>query len=422
MYRGENLRSWAVLAITRKAPTTIYETQVEQKVTGFRNCLGSMGISASPALETNFLTSTRQDDPEIERRIRKLSVNAKVLLIVLPKREIALYKHIKRVGDIQVGIRTVCVLSPKFLGDDPQYLANVALKLNLKIGGINQLVERHQIITHSQTMIVGIDVTHPSPGSAATAPSVAGMVANVDDLLGQWPATLRSQAGRQEMVEPLADMLKSRLRLWAARHNGEFPENILVYRDGVSEGQYDTVIEKELPKLRDACEKIYPADRTRKGFPRFTIVIVGKRHHTRFFPSDKSGAEKSTNPLPGTIVDRGITEARNWDFFLQAHSGLQGTARPAHYYVVLDEIFRSRNRETAANDLESLTHQLCYAYGRATKAVKVCMPTYYADLVCDRARHYLSHLYDAASNDGQGNPLAMNVQVHDNLKDTMFYI
>jgi len=34
--------------------------------------------------------------------------------------------------------------------------------------------------------------------------------------------------------------------------------------------------------------------------------------------------------------------ARNWDFILQAHAAVQGTARPAHYFVVYDKIFRSR--------------------------------------------------------------------------------
>jgi hypothetical protein len=34
-------------------------------------------------------------------------------------------------------------------------------------------------------MLVGIDVTHPSPGSASTAPSVAGIVASVDGTLAQ---------------------------------------------------------------------------------------------------------------------------------------------------------------------------------------------------------------------------------------------
>ena len=32
---------------------------------------------------------------------------------------------------------------------------------------------------------------------------------------------------------------------------------------------------------------------------------------------------------------------------------------------------------------------LCYLYGRATKAVSICPPAYYADILCERGRCYL---------------------------------
>ncbi|KAL8314787.1 hypothetical protein RB597_007010 [Gaeumannomyces tritici] len=62
----------------------------------------------------------------------------------------------------------------------------------------------------------------------------------------------------------------------------------------------------------------------KKGLPRLTVVIVGKRHHTRFYASREGDADRSSNPKPGTVVDQGITEARNWDFFpavSRRHSG-----------------------------------------------------------------------------------------------------
>ena len=161
------------------------------------------------------------------------------------------------------------------------------------------------------------------------------------------------------------------------------PENILVYRDGVSEGQYQTVLHEEAPLLRRACEDMYPPVDQKKGLPRLTVVVVGKRHHTRFYVSREGDADRSMNPKPGTVVDRGVTEARNWDFFLQSHAAIQGTARPAHYFVVLDEIFRARYAKTVpppfqstADVLEALTQSMCYTYGRATKAVSLCTPAY----------------------------------------------
>jgi len=52
------------------------------------------------------------------------------------------------------------------------------------------------------------------------------------------------------------------------------------------------------------------------------------------------------------------------------------------------------SRQGLYNVLEDLTHAMSYAFGRATKAVSICPPAKYADMVCERARHYLSSLFD----------------------------
>lgn len=44
-------------------------------------------------------------------------------------------------------------------------------------------------------------------------------------------------------------------------------------------------------------------------------------------------------PLPaqGTVVDTTICSPRDWDFYLVAHQGIQGTSRPIKYTVAFDE-------------------------------------------------------------------------------------
>lgn len=87
-------------------------------------------------------------------------------------------------------------------------------------------------------------------------------------------------------------------------------------------------------------------------------------------------------------------EARNWEFFLQSHHADKGTARPAHYFVLVNEIFTKElalkcGYHTAADMLEGLTYNMCWLYGRATCAVSIPPPVYYADLACERGRRYL---------------------------------
>jgi hypothetical protein len=56
------------------------------------------------------------------------------------------------------------------------------LKFNLKLGGRNQYLDNNKIgiIIEGKTMVVGIDVTYPTPSSALNAPSMAEIVASID--------------------------------------------------------------------------------------------------------------------------------------------------------------------------------------------------------------------------------------------------
>jgi hypothetical protein len=73
--------------------------------------------------------------------------------------------------------------------------------------------------------------------------------------------------------------------------------------------------------------------------------------------------------------------------------------------------------------LEQLTHDMCYAYGRATRAVSICPPAYYADLVCTRARVHNSELFEdsASTTEGSGTANAWKA-VSKELANTMYYI
>ena len=96
---------------------------------------------------------------------------------------------------------------------------------------------------------------------------------------------------------------------------------------GVSEGQYQKVLEEEFTQILEACEKIYREHKTPR--PKINVMIVGKRHHTRFYPTEEKYADMNSrvkgNPPNGTVVDRGVTMEKGHDFFLQAHVALQGT-------------------------------------------------------------------------------------------------
>lgn len=73
-------------------------------------------------------------------------------------------------------------------------------------------------------------------------------------------------------------------------------------------------------------------------------------------------------------------------------------------------------------DLEGLTYNLCYLYGKATTSISIPPPVYYADKACDRGRRYLSRVFDQGQQRGTTLVRDADVQVDQYLKETMFYI
>lgn len=441
-----NLGPWTYMVVESDSRTARWDHQAAARsVEEFSRHLGGAGIGVqgymnkvAPTIKhkEGNETATSAAVSDVFRMLHTSNPKPKFLLCILPVNDVMLYNTIKRFADTKAGIHTVCVQHSKFTKGDPQYFGNVALKFNLKAGGINQTVSKLGVINEGKTMVVGIDVTHPSPGSRDTAPSVAAVVTSTDKFLGQWSGICRLQSkARDEMVSKLEAMFTGLLNIWSKK-NKAWPENILIYRDGVSEGQYNLLLEEELPHIRNACRQKYPADMTKKNLPRISIIVCGKRHHTRFYPKDNDSVDKKSNCPAGTVVDRGVTESRNWDFFLQPHQCLMGTARPCHYFVVLDEIFKSQVKntpgKTSADALEELTHNMCHLFGRATKAVSLCPPAYYADLLCTRMRAYLADQFDPPTGNttpepGQAAPAAVavddsRVTIHPDIAESMYWI
>ncbi|KAE8415429.1 ribonuclease H-like domain-containing protein [Aspergillus pseudocaelatus] len=401
------------------------------------------------------LKSLQLDDTaDLENRLKGAADKLDLLYIIFPVKDSRWYPGIKRLCEVEYGLQTICSVGPRLVAKEgqlvdqydkafDQYMRNVAMKFNLKLGGTNHVVDnlRLSIINEDKTMIVGLDVTHPTGSSQvtpATAPSVAAMVASIDKRLGQWPATIQLQSrGGKEEIDSLDGMLKRHLRLWKLLGgHASFPENIIVFRDGISEGQYTKCLTEELPLMRKACREGYPKEMQEKNLPKFTIIIVSKRHHTRFYPAEVQTADKNRNTPPCTIVDRCITDPHCFSFFLQPHSAIHGTARNAFYFVILDEVFTQRYKgklppkyKNVAEIVQDLTLNLSYLVGRATKGVRVCCPARYADLVCDRARCYLSRFYEpwpetsSVASDAS-TVLATNkgVLLHEKIRNTMFYI
>ncbi|KAJ3387739.1 argonaute 1 [Lobulomyces angularis] len=304
-----------------------------------------------------------------------------LIVCILPNTGVPLYAEIKRVSDTVIGIATQCIQAKHMFAAKRQYCANVCLKMNVKLGGMNSYLSNTQLpfVSSSPTIVFGADVTHPAPGSASNQ-SIAALVGSMDAQCSRYAASIRVQTGRQEVISDLNSMIIELLKTFY-QTCGAKPERIVFYRDGVSEQQFNDVLAFEVDAIRRACQNLEQNYR-----PTITFIVVQKRHHARFFPIRKEDSDRSGNVLPGTVIEAGVTHPSafnvEFDFYLCSHPGLQGTSKPTHYHVLRDE------NNFSSDSLQELTYRMCYLYCRATRSVSVCPPAYYAHLVAARARFH----------------------------------
>lgn len=135
---------------------------------------------------------------------------------------------------------------------------------------------------------------------------------------------LLTRIANSEIIQLLDEMITHHIKTFE-KNTGAKPQKILFYRDGVSEGQYRFCVDQELQSIKKACTALGG-----KYNPKITFVICAKRHAMRFFAASDADRDRTGNLPPGTVVDKGVTSPHNFDFYLQAHAGLQGTAKPTH--------------------------------------------------------------------------------------------
>ncbi|KAK6794880.1 hypothetical protein RDI58_008333 [Solanum bulbocastanum] len=402
MVNGGTVGNWICINFSRNVQDSVAH--------GFCSELAQMcGISGMNFNPNPVLPPTSARPDQVERvlktrfhdamtKLQPLSKELDLLVVILPDNNGSLYGDLKRICETELGVVSQCCLTKHVFKMSKQYLANVALKINVKVGGRNTVLvdaisRRIPLVSDRPTIIFGADVTHPHPGEDSS-PSIAAVVASQDwPEITKYAGLVSAQAHRQELIQDLyttrqdpvkgtvsGGMIKD-LLISFRRATGQKPQRIIFYRDGVSEGQFYQVLLYELDAIRKACASLEPNYQ-----PPVTFVVVQKRHHTRLFANnhrDRNAVDRSGNIIPGTVVDSKICHPTEFDFYLCSHAGIQGTSRPAHYHVLWDE-----NKFTA-DGLQSLTNNLCYTYARCTRSVSIVPPAYYAHLAAFRARFYM---------------------------------
>ncbi|KAK7274510.1 hypothetical protein RIF29_15602 [Crotalaria pallida] len=396
-----------------------------------KKCAAMKGIIIAPPFKI-FEEETRYSRDPAPVRVEKMYATVKamlpgppqLLLCILPQRKNSdIYGPWKRRSLADEGVATQCIAPTKI---NDQYITNVLLKVNAKLGGMNSFLSvepSHSIplVSSVPTLILGMDVSHGSPGRS-DLPSIAAVVSSrCWPLISRYRASVRTQSSRVEMIESLFkpvsdtvdDGIMRELLLDFQSTSGRKPQHIIIFRDGVSESQFNQVLNHELNDIIKACEHL-----DESWSPKFTVIIAQKNHHTKFFQ-----ANSPDNVPPGTVIDNKICHPQNNDFYLCAQAGMIGTTRPTHYHVLHDEIGFS------ADDLQELVHSLSYVYQRSTTAISVVAPVCYAHLAAAQMGQFMKFDEFSETSSSHGGsisvagipPVPQLPRLHEDVTNSMFF-
>ncbi|XP_023220234.1 protein argonaute-2-like isoform X3 [Centruroides sculpturatus] len=419
-HKGVTINNWMLLSFSenRCCNEEVLRKLVNMLIENGRN----VGVDFADPLKVRGYTRSDGKPGDILRQAKKMEPELELAVIVLPAENI--YPEVKTVAETELGLMTQCVRDANLVNDkkfNAQFISNLCQKINAKMGGVNNSLaqEYRPEIMNRPVMIVGIDCNHPAPGDKVGY-SIAAAVGSLDAYCGKFKASIRVQHKKQktarqrfgqDIVVELKNMMKELFKAFYKYTGGKKPQKIIIFRDGVSEGEFQKVMDYEMREIRKACEEMARGETYR---PPITFIITGKRHHTRFLPENRrDGVGRPGNVPPGTTVDTAVVHPVFYDFFLCSHIGIQGTSRPAHYTVLWDD------NDFTADELQVLTYYLCHTYARCTRSISIPCPVMYAHLAAFRAKQYLINKTESMSSSGSEVSEREEVIIEESIKEAI---
>jgi len=349
----------------------------------YSEVIRSMGINAQRPKEI----AVAQDSPDLLANTLKQNItdSTQLVVVIVSSKRKDRYDAIKRTCCLEKPVPSQ-VCTSQIIDDERKrrsVVTKIAIQMNCKLGG--EVWASHVPIKN--LMICGIDTYHDS---AKKRSSVCAFIATSNEAKTKYFSRATIQETHQELSSNLSITVKSACEHYK-KMNGVYPEKIIIYRDGISDGQLQMVKEHEIPQIEKAFTMI-----DTKYRPLLTVIIVKKRGNTRFFA--KSGSRDLTNPPCGSVIDSVVTRAEWFDFYLISQCVTQGTVNPTHYNVIHDTI------GLKPDHYQKLSFKLCHMYYNWPGTIRVPATCQYA--------HKLAFLV------GQ----SLHKEHHSKLCDKLFYL
>jgi len=283
--------------------------------------------------------------------------NPQMIMVVIPNNKGDTYHAVKKVLCVDKPIPSQVITGTLLKkGKGMMSVATkVAIQMAAKLGAEPWAVA----LPIKDTMVIGYDTYHDSNQKGM---AVGAVVATLNASMTKFCSSCTMHRNDEEMLSQMRVCVTNAVRKYVS-YNGCVPKRVIIYRDGVGDGQIPHVKEIEIAAIRAVFKE--------NNFePDFAFVVVSKRINSRFFQMNNGGPP--INPPSGSVIDDVVTLPERYDFFLVSQSVRQGTVNPTSYNII------ENTTQFKPEHFQKLTYKLCHLYFNWPGTVRVPSVCQYA--------------------------------------------
>ncbi|BET00951.1 aubergine [Nesidiocoris tenuis] len=346
LFDPNKLNKWAIIY-----PGRIHRSEIEAFLQTLHGSCSSFGFQISQPLHEPLPNDNSSGYVQAIEQLYNKGATL-VMCIVMNQRE-ERYSAIKKKCYVNRSIPCQVVLAKNVSKNNRSVCSKIGIQLSCKIGGSPWMVDVPPI---GPTMLVGYDVFHDK----AKKKSYGALVASINNTWSRYCSAVEAHDAGSELSDFVSVSLLKAFQLYLSHNNNVKPIKIIMYRDGVGEGNLRYCLEHEVKEIVKKLKEFYPNSEVP-----LTFVVVSKRINTRIFCS-------YGNPPPGTVADSEITLPTMYDFFLVSQAVNQGTVSPTNYNVIYDAL------KLKPDQIQRITYKLCMMYYNWSGTIRVPAPCQYA--------------------------------------------
>ena len=346
----------------------LYTGRDERNATNFQRELVTLSAPMGFAVSSGELMRLSDRSPALEftnalRRVLGSHSPPQMVVCLVPNNNKDTYDSIKKVCCLEFGVPSQVVTS-RLLGDQRKArsaITKIAVQMNCKLGGEIWAVR----IPFRSFMVVGIDLWKDSVTKKRVCAFVSSTNSNREKLnCTRYFSRCSLENPGSDYVTCLEIFMKDALYKFR-QVNQTLPTQIYIYRDGVSDGQFDAVSNCEIPQIQNAFASFEDYS------PSFQFVIVKKRTNTKFFM--KEGHLINNAPI-ATVVNTDVVTEQGKEFYLVSQRSNMTTVSPTHFHILTEP----NAEKDELRRIQVMSYKLTHLYYNWAGQIRVPAPCHYA--------------------------------------------